>query len=363
MPGVTTIGLTATGGGTTGVDATGVISGEDATSDGEDRQVHLPGMDRATTHQKYHRPAPWVNKVLAHHALTIDIARHPVQTQFWRTYKRDPHFASWLNQASEVQPKNTDGLARLLLEYSKSDVDSKESISPSRVSLVDDTIYHLATHASDMQVVSAFYLATGIDPSKYEERMIGLREGDTVVFSDKEFVLGAFLGAGNATHVYAIHGQPDKVLRIPFLVPCVAANMITQGGFNLVQASRHVMHNHATVRPEERDDIRVVTILLGPNNEYAISERVHGKENGRDFIFRMAAHVAQNGAGLGGFRLDEALHLMGDIDNNMKYRRLTLAIDYERYTRSTRSPVNLLARQYVWDENEHNWVLVDWDDD
>ena len=51
--------------------------------------------------------------------------------------------------------------------------------------------------------------------SKYDEVTALLRQGDRVKLGDRIYTLGEFLGAGNATHIYANADDPTTAILIP----------------------------------------------------------------------------------------------------------------------------------------------------
>ena len=52
--------------------------------------------------------------------------------------------------------------------------------------------------------------------TRYEQKVLSLKQGDRIVFKDKTFTLGKFLGAGNTNHVFEVAGE-EKVIKIPLL--------------------------------------------------------------------------------------------------------------------------------------------------
>jgi len=58
----------------------------------------------------------------------------------------------------------------------------------------------------------------GYPISRYEDAVLKLRKGDWITIGERRYHLGSFLGAGNATHVFADADNPAQAIRIPYLV-------------------------------------------------------------------------------------------------------------------------------------------------
>lgn len=189
--------------------------------------------------------------------------------------------------------------------------------------------------------------------SEYARRVARLRRGDQLEFTDLDFLLGDYLGQGNSTLIFAAGNDPSFAIRIPYLT-----SILSERGVRPEQPAQRFI----TSKPiPETGRVRVCRI--GPNFEYTLVNRVHGSENGWEFIREHAGlqrsfeyfELIECGLDFesrdlreaAALAVREAAHIF-DPQTRRKYFRLLVA------TRTFKK----IPRQFLWDGS--SWVLIDW---
>ena len=184
------------------------------------------------------------------------------------------------------------------------------------------------------------------NPSRYEEAVFHLKQGDTVVFDGRKFTLGAFLGSGNATHIFELAGNPSTVIRIPFLSGCN----------NLIGKTKHGHpFNYAKLRmkqfvekmPLNQQAVRIIE--ADPKNRYAVVSRVNGTENALSFLNSLSS-APQNIS-----RNIPDTSTIQDWINSSEGERVHLLIHAMEINHDSWSA----ARQYIWDVALNQWIKID----
>lgn len=113
----------------------------------------------------------------------------------------------------------------------------------------------------------------------YEQAVLELRRGDTVVYDRKRFKLGKFLGAGNATHIFELQDQ-EGAIRIPFLVSHLHAL------YPKLTRIQRILKFSKMVMEELPTKAGAVQILQAddPKGRYMVVERVTGTLKGYDLL-------------------------------------------------------------------------------
>lgn len=132
-------------------------------------------------------------------------------------------------------------------------------------------------------------------PTMYEQWVLELKVNDYIHFEDATFQVGKFVGAGNATQIFRIVGQPYDVLRIPFsAAQTLAMPGVTDGDLQTLQKWRL----RATIRYMAKlyvDSMATQTIRgeaqtrsFSKNNSWVVAEFIDSSENGTDFLTSIA---------------------------------------------------------------------------
>ena len=219
--------------------------------------------------------------------------------------------------------------------------------------------------------------------SRFDEQVLLMRRGDRLRFrsaagTTREVVLGRFLGAGNASQIYALEGQPDRVLRVPLVAGDARTRLADPIAFALERLAQFAS-------PPKARGVRHARVFE-TGEGYVIQERIPGTLNGRTFLvghaklfaqFDAAPPTKREATGLSRFLLFTELGwrfrmLPGRVGQLLARRealqRAVLAVDsVEVYApREGESPsrraakLRLAARQFLFDERAKEWVLVDW---
>ncbi|MEZ4816279.1 MAG: hypothetical protein R3A80_13925 [Bdellovibrionota bacterium] len=216
--------------------------------------------------------------------------------------------------------------------------------------------------------------------SQYEFMLLSLRTGDNVIFDGEVFKLGDFLGRGNTTHIWSLANDPDKVIRLPFLVGALrrpgfegvhTRNEFMIGTYNALINSKNspVVYAHDEYYFSESRIMR-----------YMIVQRVNGSETGADYIRSLSNGVIDPESQRSSF-LKSALDDVFNSEASAKLKALIEAMrsdnlfypDSEIYAKNNPHhlgwvdmrfhmwPSGILApsRQYVWDVQLERWFLVD----
>ena len=183
----------------------------------------------------------------------------------------------------------------------------------------------------------------------YDRAVLFLRKGDTVRYKSGTYVLGEFLGSGNATHVWAIEGDPNKVIRIPFLSFHLRDKLGGRdaGPSELVNAWLAGFKKTKTRKVKKYFPKDHTKSLV----DHIIVQRVQGVENGLWFFRKMSNPDRPYASEL----LDEweALKKAGDKKTAKKLEKLARKLDKTRAG----------ARQFIWDTEIEDWIQVDFEGD
>jgi hypothetical protein len=203
--------------------------------------------------------------------------------------------------------------------------------------------------------------------SPYDEAVLSLRKGDEVKFGDKEFTLGDFVGSGNSTFIFRLEGKPGKVIRIPFLVAPLKSAGLHPEIFNLLTRFRRPNPEIPQVK------------LYETGRGFSVVSEVDGNENGNEFLISIRRrYLSQMSSDMQRFfeEFPEENISWATSTWYLEVERLTLRErDLETFQRlqSLRRRVNQLqsnalglkfliySRQFVWDRQLKDWVLVDWE--
>jgi len=270
--------------------------------------------------------SPICLNVLGAAGFTETHMRTDVMTELTKRYKNDPEFASWY-EAQETLPRDH---SEIFLQFEKAKHSGK--IPSKRVELFGPA------GKMDAEVTNLILPAarwgdrrTG---TEYEMRVLTLRKGDTVVMSDGEYVLGEFLGYGNQNQIFAIEGQPEQAIKLP-------TNVLQTNTYIRTKVVEGFVGMESKIPP---DVPRVRIQKTGREKDYVVVSRIHGEENGEDFLKKV-------------YRLNPK-----DPTNSKRYARLMELS--EKVARAKDPRITNFedgAFQFVWDKNLSDWVLADWE--
>ena len=306
-------------------------------------------------------------------AMRWDFKRSGSTKKFWDKYKSDPLFAAWIEEKSSgifvaARFKDDRRILEWIDEYDHLSAKAKARIRPA------NEVVDLGA-ACNENLCGPRYVQELLDRpdvirqlTVYDSQVLRLRPGDTVVFGEDRFVLGEFLGSGNATQVWEIVGDPDHVLRIPFLAgPLREQNRALLAAEGKELTLEHVRSYIGRLRtsPDLEEGIPHVKVAqVGANNMFARVGRIHGKETGDAFasryrylIYDFQSHVSQGGT-LATYDLKKGADLAKlseaeTLDILKRHKRLEYAVSRLRGSDPGR-------RQFIWDTQLGDWVLADW---
>lgn len=200
--------------------------------------------------------------------------------------------------------------------------------------------------------------------TEYESIALHLRKGDTVVFDGEEFVLGEFLGAGNTTHIYRLQNHPGEAIRLPFVTDEVMVSPVdSRGRIKRLQEMRSWVLAYEDAMAGRANGVLKRTDRA---HRFVIVKEVQGTLSGADLL---VPHITTPPKAYGlrtsiwpdHFReltsipadqrrkIEALLDLM--VRNSDAYvpqqGKISVYIDH--------------TRQYIWDEKELRWYLVDKD--
>jgi hypothetical protein len=322
----------------------------------------------------------------------------------WQRYKSDARFAAWIdtraakegladydallasssgkNSSSEARGRSLSDAQKIkswTREYDRLTAEERARIrtEPHTVDLLDpcgDQLCKTTVFRPNARLPGGY---ADLEFNLYQKKILHLREGDIVRARDldgkvREWVLGKFLGAGNATHVWEIQGSQDRVLRIPFL----AANKFGVGMRKTptLERTREFMRNLRD--PPHIPGLRRVQVhLIGELNEVAEVDRIHGSTTGDVFLSRNEAFIntlrterrtkgrfdIRELASRHGLSKDQARRLVEQHDKLERALGLIEAAKRGR-ARGLVDPrlIDVEPFQLVWDENLSEWILADW---
>jgi hypothetical protein len=218
----------------------------------------------------------------------LDAEREQSVNELWKKLKNDPTFYSWFHQ-QKPEALASMSYDALLAQYQKESPKIKK-IAPKVYDLDSFEIGMERPLASAQAIAVAEFLGLSKNTkmSTYEQNIIEMRAGDTVKFGDKQFVLGEFLGAGNASHIYAIEGRDDAVIRIPYL-SVFSQRQDLQQTFNNdnLSASREYLRQHVQFMKSINGMPCAKILEEDPLNRFVVASRVNGNKNAREFYFNL----------------------------------------------------------------------------
>lgn len=204
--------------------------------------------------------------------------------------------------------------------------------------------------------------------SQYEDAVLHLKKGDTVVIGKRRFHLGEFLGAGNTTHIFAIAGT-DQAVRIPFIADFLheTAPATRASDPQFARVERILTYSKAYSEAVQSATDAVTLIEIDPDGRFQVVERIHGTQTGAHLISHLLGPAAQGSAEL-------PLTWTGD-----RFERLPTAIEAEDLDKMN-ALISVMrrngdatsyggkyefrrgsARQYLYDTVKKRWFLIDKD--
>lgn len=180
-------------------------------------------------------------------------------------------------------------------------------------------------------------------PSEYELTLLAAGHSSRLKFRSGEIELGAFLGAGNAAHIYQLANEPGVAVRLAFAAD---AGPIYQRSSRMEQA-QELIELYRRKRPNT-DRIQVVKILdSDPAEPYVLVEYIDTTVNAFEFFQKISSQAELS---------EKEQEMLALLIENYSFQsgvllRLNPAV--------TQIPAQL--RQWGWSESRGNWVLLDWE--
>ena len=278
--------------------------------------------------------------------------------EFLKAIKNDPDFLAWL---MEVKP-NLDSLESALVAFKNREQNWKANpsfIPPNKSVQLDVSGSASPRYQKIVDSISKTEYAEQVSPmgksTFYEQNVFLLRKGDIVQFGDISFKLGDFLGAGDATHIFAIEGQPDKALRIPFS----SILGVQEGTYTTFFRKKLADALKSTERLDAK--IKVVRILETDSQyRFQVVERINGVEDGRKYLWsagKKGPHSYSLPSTEKMKKLIESVMLMPEVASAKE--DLKQGMEQGNVDENTWNILAKEARQFLW--NEKDWILVDRD--
>jgi hypothetical protein len=110
-------------------------------------------------------------------------------------------------------------------------------------------------------------------PTTHEYRTLRLRKGDRVEFDERQFELGKFLGAGNTTHIWALAGDSDVALRLPFLAGPLVKKAQSGDSLHQLDFARALVRVYIQKISGLKNAVKVLE--YDPKYRWVLVERVH----------------------------------------------------------------------------------------
>jgi hypothetical protein len=198
-------------------------------------------------------------------------------------------------------------------------------------------------------------------PTIYERRVLELRQGDTAHFYDRTFRLGRFLGSGNATQIFELADDPEKVIRIPFLVAdlLLRTEQTNYDQEDRLLRIREFMWRFVTQIGRKKGHVKIFEI--GENFSYAVVQRVHGATNAIQFLQTLLAQqrpivLGETLVWPASFRSE-----LTPVENEKLTALLHLMAANQDAIRVVDQTVirSVPARQYLYDDWLKEWFVVD----
>lgn len=125
-----------------------------------------------------------------------------------------------------------------------------------------------------------------VNASIYDYVILSLAKGDRVVFDDRTFWLGDFLGAGHSTHIFRLYDDPTRVVRLPFVAGHLTHEDMSiedriQQGYRLMEETMEVAQTEPprSVFLPKASDVAF---------RYAVAQYVEGTLTGDTFVSNIA---------------------------------------------------------------------------
>lgn len=289
-----------------------------------------------------------------------DVDRAPEDSEFIKEVRNNPEFRAWARRNSGKFPVGSkDLLASFRMEPKgqPSPIDSPQEWNLS----FDD----LSTEIKGTDIWP-------LNISEYDRKVLQMKKGDTVHFRDwdpdRPFVLGDYLGAGNSCLVFALAEEGDLVIKIPFSAMdhrhddlanaqnsaknwpnhlLVKGEIRSLGGIIPARMKHELADYDLDVEPLRKLGVKIKEdkIKGGKNGQYyfVVQERAHGTLAAREFLEYLA-------------RTPPELLNPNDVEKRKKWERVAWAILTAKPNLDLGS---FPERQFIWDERDHDWVLVD----
>jgi hypothetical protein len=166
--------------------------------------------------------------------------------------------------------------------------------------------------------------------TRYDEVILTLQAGDTIIYDEEQIQLGEFIKAGNKCHLYGVANNPDWAIRIPFS----AAGMGIK--------ARQFTLNYQVNTTQFPQDIPQVQVKPRPHGAFTLVSRVQGNEDGKTFLLSEGSITAAK---------------------LQKKKRLILLVDRLLQSDVARNQVSHflridMARYFLWDQVKQDWILI-----
>ena len=203
-------------------------------------------------------------------------------------------------------------------------------------------------------------------PIEYEYQVLNLRKGDTVVYDGVSYILGEFLEAGNATHIFSLANDPENVIRIPFLSAELMKPDTIQRSIDVDNRIARLQYYIKLYETRMKgQDGGVPVKHYDPKHRFIIAKKINGKQTG----FKFLVSIDPTGAP-GTLRYLEMKNESGSFTFKFPADRKKFQLLFDMMVKN--DDVELLdplinqweldyrkARNYLWDEKEYRWYKVD----
>ncbi|OFZ69541.1 MAG: hypothetical protein A3K03_10155 [Bdellovibrionales bacterium RIFOXYD1_FULL_44_7] len=170
-----------------------------------------------------------------------------------------------------------------------------------------------------------------IRPVKNYTQLVSIiRPNDVIIFSNGESItVGAEIGRGNTTKVFAIVGKPGQALRIP-----LSTGTLKHSGQKIPRFLNDFILGYENLA---RKDVPTVKLIRARPNEFVIVQRMNEHVTFHDFIEKR-------------YKWSSALEkeMLEDIEK------------FARKTAVFRNIGDLHPEQLAYDLKEKRWILFDW---
>lgn len=218
-----------------------------------------------------------------------------------------------------------------------------------------DAVVNLDAQSQDVRIYDdwserlkreKFIRASCPGPTIYDRSVLSIQKGDMVRFSDgREFRVGEFLGAGNATHIFALGSH--SVLRIPF-----------------------ASDSSAVVNEDSRSEIgiRLMRKFIGEAHSYPDGDRVEILEYADDYSWVVAERIDVEITADYYLEALKGTWLLQDSLPEFESMRLHSLLEFISETVGYQHDLNYLVRNgydplrnIAWSRSRLSWVWIDWE--